>query len=174
MCDFLSAIDPLSGSAATLFRFPERLLASGRSLSGDLNQISNANQVISGGREDENPVDAFAAAMAQLAQQAHRLQPTKDLFDPFAFPLTDLITRMSGGATINGRTAISVVLGHVRRYRQSPQVFHEVMRVIVLYRRPTLRDRRPLISSANTRAASRSAVPVTASPLRFSINRCPA
>src|SRR5467141_3867850 len=114
MCDFLSAIDPLGGSLATLFRLPEHLLASGRRLSGDLGQISNADQVISCGREDEDPVDAFATAMAQLAQQADRLQPTKDLFDPFAFLLTDLITGMSGSATINGRLAIGVVLGHVR------------------------------------------------------------
>src|SRR5882672_2390489 len=106
MCDLLSAIAPLSGSLATLFRLPERLLASGRSLSGNLGQISNADQVISRGREDEDPVDAFAAAVPQLAQQADRLQPTEDLFDSFAFPLTDLITRMSGGSTINGRATI--------------------------------------------------------------------
>src|SRR5882672_2878484 len=131
-CDFLSAIDPLSGSSATLFRLPERLLSSLRSLSGDLCQVSNADQVVSCGGKDEDPVDAFATAMAQLAQQADRLQPAENLFDPFAFPLTDLIARMSGGATINGQAAISIVLGHVRRYRQRPQVFHEVMRVIVL------------------------------------------
>src|SRR5882672_1236842 len=132
MCDLLSAIAPLSGSLATLFRLPERLLASGCSLSGDLGQISNANQVISCGREDEDPVDAFATAMPQLAQQADRLQPTEDLFDPFALPLADLVTRMPGGATINGRATISIVLGHVRRHFQGAQVFHEVMRVIVL------------------------------------------
>src|SRR5882762_5223875 len=132
MCDFLSAINPLSGSLATLFRLPERLLPSGRSLSGNLDQISNADQVISRSREDEDPVDAFATAMAQLAQQADRLQPTEDLFDAFAFPLTDLIARMSGGATINCRAAISVVLGHVRRHFQGAQVFHEIMSVVVL------------------------------------------
>src|SRR5882672_12547743 len=103
ICDFLSAVDPLSGSAATLFRLPEGLLASGCGLSGDLGQISNTDQVISRSREDEDPVDAFAAAVPQLAQQADRLQPTKDLFDPFALPLTDLITRMPSGTTINCR-----------------------------------------------------------------------
>ena len=71
ICDFLSAIDPLSGSVATMFRLPERLWASGRSLSGNLGQISNADQVISRGREDEDPVDAFSTAVPQLAQQAH-------------------------------------------------------------------------------------------------------
>ncbi len=62
-CDLLAAVDPLSGSLATLFRLPERLPASGRSLLGDRGQISNAHQVISRGREDEDPVDAFGAAM---------------------------------------------------------------------------------------------------------------
>lgn len=103
MRDFLSAIDPLSGSLATLFRLPEQLLASDRRLSGDFGQISNADQVVSRGREDEDPVDAFATAVPQLAQQPDRLQPTEDLFDSFAFPLTDLVTRMPGGATINCR-----------------------------------------------------------------------
>jgi hypothetical protein len=132
MCDLLSAIDPLSGSSATLFRLPEHLLASGDSLSDDLGQISNADQVVSRSREDEDPVDAFTTAVPQLAQQADRLEPTEDLFDPFAFPLTDLIARMSGRTTINCRAAISVVLGHVRCHFEGPQVFHEVMRVIVL------------------------------------------
>src|SRR5882672_12385802 len=118
MCDLLSAIAPLSGSLATLFRLPERLLASGRSLSGNLGQISNADQVISCGREDEDPVDAFAAAVPQLAQQADRLQPTEDLFDPFALPLADLVTRMPRSPAIDGRAAIGIVLGHVRRHFQ--------------------------------------------------------
>src|SRR6266851_3342696 len=127
MCSFLSAVDPLSGSLATLFRLPDRLLASGRGPSGDLGQISNADHVVSSGREDKDPVDTFGAAMAQFAQQAHRLQPAEDLFDPFAFALTDLVTRMARGPAIDGRPTISVVLGHVRRHLQFAQVFHEIM-----------------------------------------------
>src|SRR5450759_3784594 len=72
-------------------------------------QFPHSYQVVSGGREDEDPVDAFGAAMAQFAQQADRLQPAEDLFDPFALLLTDLITRMPGGASVDGRLAISVV-----------------------------------------------------------------
>lgn len=34
MSDFLSDVDPLSGSLATLLRLPNRLLAFGRGLSG--------------------------------------------------------------------------------------------------------------------------------------------
>src|SRR6266404_352381 len=95
-------------------------------------QLSHSHQVVSGRREDEDPVHAFGAAMAQLAQQAHRLQPTEDLFDPFALLLTDLIALVARRATIDGRFAIGIVLGHVRRHLQFAQVFHELMRVVVL------------------------------------------
>jgi hypothetical protein len=94
--------------------------------------------------------------MAQLAQQAHRLQPTKDIFDPFAFLLTDSISRMSGSATINGRAAISVVLGHVWRTAQSTQVFHEVPCVKFLSPANITRPV-PLLSSAKA-ATARSIV----------------
>lgn len=71
-------------------------------------QLSHSYQVVSGGGEDEDPVDAFGAAMAQLAQQAHRLQPTEDLFDPFALLLTDLITLVARRATIDSRALQNV------------------------------------------------------------------
>src|SRR6266542_5611068 len=95
-------------------------------------QLPHSHQVVSGCREDEDPVDTFGAAMPQLTQQAHRLQPTKDFFDPFALLLTDLIALMPRGATIDSRLAIAVVLGHVWRDLQFAQVVHEIMRVIVL------------------------------------------
>src|ERR1700730_2240085 len=81
-------------------------------------QFPHSYQVVSGRREDEDPVDAFSAAMAQLAQQAHRFKPAEDLFNPFALLLTDLIAAVTGGAAIDGRPAIGVVLGHVRRHLQ--------------------------------------------------------
>ena len=62
-------------------------------------QISHSHQVVSCGGEDEHPVHSFSATMAQFAQQANRLQPTEDLFDPFALPLTDLVARVPRGAT---------------------------------------------------------------------------
>ena len=57
MCDFLSKVDPLSGSLATLVRLPERLRATGRSLFLKLVQVSNSDQVIGGGSELEDPTD---------------------------------------------------------------------------------------------------------------------
>src|SRR6266850_2552449 len=95
-------------------------------------QLPHSDQVVSCGGEDEDPVHSFSATMAQLAQQSNRLQPTEDLFDPFALLLTNLIALVARGATIDRRFAIGVVLGHVRRYLQFAQVFHQRARVIVL------------------------------------------
>ena len=93
MSDFLSAVDPLSGSFATLVRLPERLLAVGRSLSRDLGQISNPYQVVGGGSELKDPTHQLQSAVSGFAQQRNRLQPAKDFFHSFALPLTNLITR---------------------------------------------------------------------------------
>src|SRR6266705_2410932 len=64
-------------------------------------QLPHSYQVVSRSGEDKDPVHPRGAAMAQFAQQAHRLQPAEDLFDPFALLLTNLITAVTGGATIN-------------------------------------------------------------------------
>src|ERR1700759_4421507 len=74
------------------------------SLNGD--QFSHSHQVVSGRREDEDPVHSFFTSMAQLAHQAHRLQPTEDLFDSFALALTDLIARVTRRAAIDSRATI--------------------------------------------------------------------
>src|SRR5436190_3168292 len=109
-------------------------ICSGRRAHYSLNsyQLPHSHQVVSCAGEDEDPVHSFSATMAQLAQQANRLQPTEDLFDPFALPLTDLVALVPRGATIDSRPAIGVVLGHVRRHLELAQVCHEIMRVIVL------------------------------------------
>ena len=98
----------------------------------DRYQLSHSDQVVSRRREDEDPIHALSPAVAQLAQQTYRLQPAEDLFDPFTLPLTDLIALVSCGAAIDGRLAVSVVLGHVRRHLQLAQVLHEVLGVVVL------------------------------------------
>src|SRR6266487_2540829 len=95
-------------------------------------QLSHSYKVVSGRGEDKDPVHAGGAAVAQLAQQPDRLQPTEDLFDPFAFLLADLIASMARRASIDGRPAVSVVLGHVRRHLQVAQLCHEIMSVVVL------------------------------------------
>src|SRR5713101_7947906 len=102
MCDFLSVVDPLRGSFATLVRLPKRLLAVSRSLSRYLGQVSNPYQIVSSSSELEDPTHQLQSPVSGFAQQSHRLQPAEDFFYSFAFPLTNFITRMARGAFING------------------------------------------------------------------------
>ena len=55
MCDFVSIVDPLSGSFATLVRLANRLLKFGGLRSCNLGQISDSDQVVDGGSELEDP-----------------------------------------------------------------------------------------------------------------------
>ena len=117
MRDFLSIVDPLSGSFVTLVRFPKRLLASGRSLSRDFGQISDSHQVVSGGSELEDPTDQPHSAVSGLTQQPHRLQPTEDFFHSFALSLTNFVTRVASGPLVN-RASSSLVSCNCSRSRE--------------------------------------------------------
>ncbi len=101
MCDFLSVVDPASGSFATLLRLSKRLLAVNRSLLSELGQVSNSYQVVGGGCELEDPTHQLQSPVAGFAQQPHSLQPAEDFFHSFALSLTDLITRMARRARID-------------------------------------------------------------------------
>src|SRR5260370_14915788 len=107
MSDFLSLVDPLSGSFATLVLLPKRLLAISRSLSGDQGQISNSYQVVGGGSELEDPTHQRQPPVAGLTQQSHSLQPAEDFFYSFALTLTNFITRVARGPLINRALARS-------------------------------------------------------------------
>src|SRR5258707_14707009 len=130
MGDFLSVVDPLSGSFATLLRLPKRLQAVSRSLSCDLGQVSNSYQIVGGGSELKDPTYQLQSAVTGLTQQPNRLQPAKDFFHSFALPLTNLITRMARRARIDGTSPILITLGHVRGHLASAQVGDKVFRVV--------------------------------------------
>src|SRR5215470_10183682 len=142
MSDFLCTVDPLAGSFATLVRLPKQLLASGRSCSRDLSQVSNSYQIVNGGSELKDPTHPTHSAVSSLAQQPHRLQPAEDFCHSFALALTSFITRMARGALVNSAAATSfVVLRHVRHHLTSAQVSHKVFRVVTFvttYRHPFL------------------------------------
>src|SRR5260370_35776613 len=117
MCDFLSVVDLLSGSFATLVRLPKRLLTVGRSLSGDFGQVSNADQVVGSGSELEDPTDQFKTSVARLTQEPHSLQPAKDFFDSFALSLTDFITITTRRPLVNCTPlGHRIVCRELRRY----------------------------------------------------------
>src|SRR5829696_4319833 len=132
MCDFLSKVDPLSGSFATLDRLPEGLLAVSRSFSGDLGQVSNADQVIGGGRELEDPTHQLHSAVSGLTQQPYRLQPTEDFFYSFTLSLTNFVTRVARGPLVNRTASSLVVLSHVRCHLAGAQLSDKVFRVVTL------------------------------------------
>src|SRR5260370_30222275 len=130
MGDFLSVVDPLSGSLATLLRLPERLPAVSRSLSRDFGKVSESYEVVSGGGELEDPTHQLQSPVTGLTQQPHRLQPTEDFFHSFALSLTNLITRMARRACIDGTPPVLITLGHVRRHLAVTQISHKVFRVV--------------------------------------------
>src|ERR1041385_3421459 len=129
-CDFLSTVDPLSGSLTTLVRLPERLLASSHHPLFEFVQISDADQVVGGGGELEDPTYQSHSSVPGLAQQPHCLQPTEDFFHSFALTLTNFITRVTSGPLINCAASSLVVLGHVRRHLAGTQISHKVFRVV--------------------------------------------
>jgi hypothetical protein len=100
MCDFLSFVEPWSGSPATSVRLPKRLMTFAHSLSRDLGQISDTDQVVGGGSELEDPADQSHSAVSGFTQQSHGLQPTKDFFHSLAFSLTNFITRVARGSLV--------------------------------------------------------------------------
>src|SRR6185295_12350356 len=127
--DFLYIDDPLSGSFATLDGLRKRLLAFGRNLSRNLGQVSNADQVVDGGRELEDPTDQPHPAVSGFTQQAYGLQPAEDYFHSFALALTNFITRVTRGPLVDRASASLVVLSHMRRHLAGAQICDKVFRV---------------------------------------------
>src|SRR5712691_3042013 len=142
-------------------------------------QVSDPDQVIGGEREREHPVDQRGASMARLPHQAHRFQPTKDLFHSLALPLADLVSGMARGATIDRAPTPRGVLSHVWSHPVLAHARDEVMVSNPLS--PPKVHRLPRgMSSIKRSAASLSAVPVawvaqppTARPFRFSMTMWP-
>src|SRR4051794_36256871 len=110
--------DLLSGSFATFYRFAKQQEPAWRRSSGYRRQISDSDQIVGGGSELEDPINQLHASMPGLTQQAHRFQPTKDLFNSFALPMANLVARMTRGAFINGAATAPpfVVLRDVRSH----------------------------------------------------------
>lgn len=123
MCDFRLAIGRSSGSFATSVRLLKRERPPQRGNSGYRRQVSDSDQVVSRGRELEDPTHQFQASVPRLTQQPDSLQPAEDLFDSFAFLLTNGIVRMTGRAAIVGTTprrlSFCATCGVTRRSRKS-------------------------------------------------------
>jgi len=64
-------------------------------------RIPEPDQVVGGRDEEEVPLDAISATVAQLAQVPDRLHPAEDLFDALAHPLTHSVPGMPRRAAID-------------------------------------------------------------------------
>src|SRR4029077_4336829 len=74
----------------------------------------DANEIVGGGCQHKEPLHQVTTAMACLAQAADGLHPAERLFDPVALDRADAIAVMAGGARIDRRTAVGVVLRDMR------------------------------------------------------------
>src|SRR5688572_11441845 len=81
-------------------------------------QRAQADQVVRRGREGDDPIDAFAAAMPELAQAADGLQPAKHLLDQLPLLLADRVAGLTCGPNID--RAACDLLRDVRRDAERP------------------------------------------------------
>jgi hypothetical protein len=79
-------------------------------------QIPHSDQVVGGCSKGKVPSHFEDSAMSNFPQQRDRLQPSETLFNTLPFPLTDGVSRVLRGASINRASTTPLqVLGHVRR-----------------------------------------------------------
>src|SRR5262249_51455769 len=74
------------------------------------------DEIVGCHRQRELEVELFDATQHRPSQSADSLAPTERLLDPLALLLTDLVSAMAGGATVDSGAAIGRVLSHVRRH----------------------------------------------------------
>src|ERR1700751_5620176 len=77
-------------------------------------QLGDADQIVSSGRQHEQPFDQCPTAMSRLAQAAYRLHPAEGFFDLLSLYGADAMTGIASGPTVDRRAAVGIVLRHVR------------------------------------------------------------
>src|ERR1700751_5368884 len=75
----------------------------------------DANEVVGGGRENEEPFYQGAATVPGLAEATNGFEQTERFLDLLSLDHADAIAGMTRGPRINGRAAIGVVLGQMGR-----------------------------------------------------------
>ena len=86
---------------------------------GSGEQVAHSHQVVDCQGEGEHPLDSSHAAMARLAQTRNGLEPTEDLFDPFALLLTYRVAGMAGGTCVDNAGRLACYVGVTRWSRSS-------------------------------------------------------
>src|SRR5260221_9461837 len=95
-------------------------------------KLWDADNVVGGGSENEEPRDEGPPAMTGLAHHADSLHPAEGLLDALAFDHADGIAGMTRGAAIDRRTAVGRVLRDGPRASALAAAGDEVGGVVVL------------------------------------------
>ena len=91
-----------------------------------------AQEVVGGAAEDEDPVHLMQTAQLDLPNRAGLLQPSEALLDQPSPAQADRIAGMSGGSAIHIRAASLLVLHYMRGHVQRLGGSDEVLRVVSL------------------------------------------
>src|SRR5450755_2729518 len=94
--------------------------------------LRDANEIVGGKSQDEEPFHQAAATMPGLAQTADGLHPPKGFFDPLALDRADAIAGMTGRARVNRGAAVGIVLRDMRRTAAFAAAGDKVGGVVVL------------------------------------------
>ena len=77
-------------------------------------RVAQSHQVVGGEGEGELEVDLGQAAVLEFAHASDGLGPAETFLDALADALAHGVATVTGGASVNGRTSVPVVLGHMR------------------------------------------------------------
>src|SRR3990170_6377076 len=113
------------------FRPFVRLPMSNRSLLR--HQLCHPQEIIGRTDKPSGQLGSVSSFESCLSESAHGFHPTENLFHSFSYPLTDLIAGVTGGPSIDGRSAFPFhVGGHMRGHLPAAEHDHKPMSVIPL------------------------------------------
>jgi hypothetical protein len=104
------------------YGFPGLYFGSGGS---QHHQFAHSHQVVYGCSKSEHPADSLLSSMTGFPEISDGFYPAEDFLHTFPQALTGGVTRMAGGAAIDGGGAARAILGHMRDGIQGTQRLDE-------------------------------------------------
>src|SRR6266496_4090504 len=83
-------------------------------------QLGHANKIIRSSYPPCRQLRSVGSSKTRFPKSSHRLHPTKDLFDPFSYPLAYTVAPMTSRSCIDGRAAFALGVGRYMRENLSP------------------------------------------------------
>jgi hypothetical protein len=132
MANFIDKFGPLPAGIAGCRQyrgFPGICFGSRRSL---CRQVAHSHQVVSCGREGEDPAHPFLSSVPGFPEIADGFDPAEDFHLPFSQALTDGIARMAGSPAVDGRRTRRTLLGQMRHGIKGTQGLDKLPSIISL------------------------------------------